>query len=44
MGCPDYGDPALEGVEEGFEDGAESWEAGGDYDCRGWGGVSGGWV
>ena len=33
MGFPDYGDPALNGVEEGFDDGAESWEAGGDYYC-----------
>lgn len=33
MGFPDDGDPALDGVEEGFEDGAESREAGGNFCC-----------
>lgn len=33
MGFLNDGDAALDGVEEDFEYGAESWEAGGDYYC-----------
>lgn len=33
VGFLNDGDAALDGVEEDFEYGAESWEAGGDYYC-----------